>query len=145
MQVPPLNDNDLEGLLKQPLVAKVGSHGRGDEIRVTPIWFGPEADGSILMSTFEDSALVRNVRRNPKCSIAIDSRDWPYIGVHYWGTAEVEGPENDAGAIGKLFAKYFDGDVAAATDYGNQLIGWGKRVFVRFRPSRKTTWDFRQG
>jgi len=145
VQVPPLNDKDLADLLKQPLVAKVGSHGRDDEIRVTPIWFGPEPDGSILMNTFEDSGLVRNIRRNPKCSIAIDSRDWPYIGVHYWGTAAVEGPENDAAAIGKLFAKYFEGDVAAATDYGNQLMGWGKRVFVRFRPSRKTTWDFRQG
>jgi PPOX class probable F420-dependent enzyme len=145
MQVPPLNDTDLNGLLKQPLVAKIGSHDRDGEIRVTPIWFEPEADGSILMNTFEDSALVRNVRRNSRCSIAVDSRDWPYIGVHYWGTAEVTGPENDADAIGKTFAKYFEGDVAAATDYGNQLMGWGKRVFVRFRPSRKTTWDFRQG
>ena len=72
MQVPPLNDNDLNDLLKQPLVAKVGSHGRDDEIRVTPIWFGPEPDGSILMSTFEDSGLVRNVRRNPKCAVCGD-------------------------------------------------------------------------
>ena len=143
MQVPPLNDSDLNDLLKQPLVGKIGTVSRKGGVRITPIWFEPQVDGSILMNTFEDSGLVRNLRHNPKCSIAIDSRDWPYIGVHYWGTGEIEGPENDADAIGKLFAKYFEGDLAAATDYGNQLMGWGKRVFVRLRPTRKTTWDFR--
>ena len=76
-------------------------------------------------------------------SLVIDSQEWPYIGVHYWGTATIEGPENDADAIGRLFAKHFNGDLKAATDYGRQLMGWGKRVFVRFRPERSTTWDFR--
>jgi hypothetical protein len=86
---------------------------------------------------------VRNLRHNKKCSFVLDSVEWPYIGVHYWGAATVEGPENDAEAIGRLFARYFKGDRNAATDYGRQLMGWGKRVFVRFRPERSTTWDFR--
>ncbi len=37
------------------------------------------------------------------------------------------------------------GDLAGATEYGKKLIGWGKRVFIRFRPQRSTTWDFREG
>lgn len=143
MQIPPLNENGLQELKSQAVVAKIATVSRKGEPRITPIWFG--ADGnSILMNTFEDSGLVRNLRRNPKCSLLIDSVEFPYIGVHYWGTATAEGPENDADGIGKLFAKYFNGDAKAATEYGQRLIGWGKRVFVRFRPERSTTWDFRQ-
>lgn len=141
MQVPPLNDNDLKGLLAQPLVAKVASISSSGDMRVTPIWFGEDGD-SILMNTFEDSGLVKNLRHNPKCSLMVDSNDWPYIGVHYWGTATVEGPENDVEGIAKLFAPY-RGSVDEAREYGKVLIGWGTRVYVRFRAQRKTTWDFR--
>ena len=142
MKVPPLNEKDLKNLQTQPIVAKIATTSRKGDIRITPIWFGDEGD-SFLMNTFEDSGVVRNLRRNPRCSLVIDSLEWPYIGVHYWGTATIEGPENDADAIGRLFAKHFNGDLKAATDYGRQLMGWGKRVFVRFRPERSTTWDFR--
>jgi hypothetical protein len=96
------------------------------------------------MNTFDDSGLVRNLKRNPKCSLMIDTTAFPYIGVHYWGTATVEGPENDVNGMGKLYASY-RGDQETATQYSQGLVGWGKRVYVRFRPERSTTWDFRQG
>ncbi len=67
------------------------------------------------------------------------------MGVHYWGTATVEGPENDLPGMGKLFSRYVDGSEEKARAYGEKLVAWGKRVYVRFRPERKTTWDFRQG
>ena len=142
MQVPRLNERDLKELQRQPIVAKIATVSRKGAVRITPIWFGDEG-GSILMNTFEDSGLVRNLRRNPKCSLVIDSRDWPYTGVHYWGTATVEGPENDVEGIARLFAPYLNSDLDAARDYAKTLIGWGTRVYVRFRPERSTTWDFR--
>lgn len=46
--------------------------------------------------------------------------------------------------IAKLFARYVGGE-QAATEYAKQLVRWGKRVYVRFRPERSTTWDFREG
>lgn len=143
MQVPPLSERDLTELLRQPLVAKIATTSRKGEVRISPVWFGVQ-DGSFLINTFEDSGVVKNVRSTPKCSLLIDSTQWPYIGVHYWGRAAVEGPENDAAGMGALFAPYV-GSVEAATDYARKLIGWGKRVYVRFRPERHTTWDFRQG
>ncbi len=143
MQVPPLNDKDLKELLAQPLVAKIATVSAKGEPRITPIWFGDEGD-TFLMNTFEDSELVRNLRRHAGCSFLVDSRDYPYVGVHYWGAAMVEGPENDVEGIAKLFAPY-RGDIETAREYAKVLISWGTRVFVRFRPQRKTTWDFRQG
>ena len=141
MKVPALNEKDLKDLLAQPLVAKIATVSSKGDPRITPIWFSDEG-GSILMNTFEDSGLVRNLRHNPKCSFMVDSPDWPYTGVHYWGTATVEGPENDVEGMAKLFAPY-RGGLDEAREYAKTLIGWGTRVYVRFRPRRQTTWDFR--
>lgn len=141
MQVPPLNDKDLKELLAQPLIAKVATKGKRGDLRMSPVWFG-EDGGSLLINTFDDSELVHNLRRDPKCSLMVDSPDWPYTGVHYWGTATVEGPEDDVEGIAKLFAPY-RGGLDEAREYAKILIGWGTRVYVRFTPRRKTTWDFR--
>jgi len=143
MEIPTLNDEGLKELVNKPVVAKIATTSAKGEIRITPIWFGAQ-DGSFVFNTFEDSGLVRNLKGNPKCSLLIDTTEWPYIGVHYWGRATVEGPENHVSGIAKLFARYV-GSEEAATQYAKQLVGWGKRVYVRFRPDRSTTWDFRGG
>jgi hypothetical protein len=141
MKVPPLSDKDVDGLLGQPLVAKVASVSSTGDMRVTPIWFGRDGD-AFVMNTFEDSGLVKNLRHMANCSLMVDSQEWPYIGVHYWGMAKVEGPENDVEGIAKLFAPY-RGSVDEAREYAKTLIGWGPRVYVRFTPKRRVTWDFR--
>ena len=142
-QMPPLSDEGLKELLSEPLVAKLATQSSKGDIRISPIWFGAQ-DGSIVMNTFEDSGLVKNLRQNPKCSLLIDTTEYPHCGVHYWGTATVEGPENDVSGMAKMYASY-QGGVEAATEYSKQLIAWGKRVNIRFTPERKTTWDFREG
>ena len=144
MKVPGLNDSDIEDLKRQPLVAKIATASKKGNIRITPIWSWPDGD-TIMMNTFEDSRLVRNLRANQKCSLLIDSKEWPYLGVHYRGAATIEGPNNDTDGIAKAFAKYMNGDIAAATEYAKTLIGWGTRVYIRFKPARSVTWDFRQG
>jgi PPOX class probable F420-dependent enzyme len=141
-EMPQLNDDALKELLSKPLVAKLATTSQAGAIRITPIWFGAE-NGTILMSTWEDTAAVKNLKRDPKCSLLIDTTDFPYTGVHYWGSATVEGPENDVDGMAKLFASYRGGQ-EAATEYAKQLIGWGKRVYIRFTPERNTGWDFRQ-
>jgi len=141
LKVPPLSDKNLKDLLVQPLIAKVATAGKHGGLRMSPVWFG-EDGGSLLINTFDDSELVHNLRRDPKCSLMVDSPDWPYTGVHYWGTATVEGPEDDVEGIAKLFAPY-RGGLDEAREYAKILIGWGTRVYVRFTPRRKTTWDFR--
>ena len=142
-QMPPLSDEGLKELLSKPLVGKLATQSSKGEIRISPIWFSAQ-DGSIVMNTWEETGPAKNLKRNPKCSMLIDTTDFPYHGVHFWGTATVEGPENDASGMAKMFAPYV-GTEEQATEYAKQLIGWGKRIYIRFTPARKTTWDFRQG
>jgi len=143
MKLAPLSKAGFDELLHQPLVAKLATASPSGDIRITPIWFSAEPDGSFLLNTFEDSAPVKNIRRNPKCSLLIDSRDWPYFAAHYWGRASIEGPEDDADGIAKMFTPYV-GTPEGAKDYAKTLISYGTRVYIRFRPEREVSYDFRQ-
>jgi len=142
MKLKPLDDNGLKELQAQPLVAKLATTSPNGDVRISSLWYRAEPDGTFLINTFEDSAPVKNLRRNPRCSLLIDSRDWPYTGVHYWGTATVEGPNDDVAGIAAMFAPYV-GSLEGATEYARTLIGYGTRVYIRFRPRRSATWDFR--
>ena len=145
MQVPPLSDTALQELLSQPVVAKLATQSPIGDIRMTPIWFGRQPDGSFLMSTWEETAAAKNIMRNPRCSLMIDQEEaQPYYGIHYWGTASLEGPENDEDGIARLFAPY-KGGLEEARQYAQQLISWGKRIYIRFQPERSNSWDFREG
>ena len=143
MQVPTLSDQEKDKLLKSAVVAELATLSSRGDIRINPIWFGAQPDGSFLMSTWKDTGAAKNIERNPRCSLMIDqSESQPYYGVHMTGTATIEGPEDDAEAIAELFAPYRK-DLEDAREYANQLISWGKRIFIRFRPDRENTWDFR--
>jgi hypothetical protein len=143
VKLAPLSEAGHDDLLHQSLVAKVGTTSKRGDVRISPLWFGLQPDGSILLNTFEDSAVVKNLRRDPKCSLLVDSRDWPYYAVHYWGRADVEGPKDDVDGIAKMFAPYV-GSLEGATDYAKTLISYGTRVYIRFQPEREVSYDFRQ-
>lgn len=144
MKVPHLSDEALNELLSRAVVAELATTKPNGDLRITPIWFGHQ-DGSILMSTWENTVAARNIKRNPRCSMMIDYAEaQPYYGVHFYGTASIEGPENDPDAIARLFTPYI-GSYDGAFQYAQTLISWGKRIFIRFTPERKVSWDFRQG
>jgi hypothetical protein len=139
----PVSDQDRKLLQSKPLVAKLGTLSRRGDIRISPLWFRAEPDGSFLINTFEDSAPVRALRNNPRASLLIDSQEWPYHAVHYWGAATVEGPNDDVEGIASMFAPYI-GSHEGAVDYAKTLISYGTRVYIRFKPERDVSWDFRQ-
>jgi hypothetical protein len=143
MKLQPVSNESLKELLSQPLVAKLATVAKSGDLRISPLWFRAEPDGSFLINTFENSAPVKALRRDSKASLLIDSLQWPYYGIHYWGTATVEGPNDDVQGIAEMFAPYV-GSLEGARDYAKTLISYGTRVYIRFRPERHTSWDFRQ-
>jgi hypothetical protein len=93
MKLPGLSEEALEELLSMPLVAKLATHEPDATIRMTPIWFRKDSDGSILMATWRKTAAARNISIDPRCSLLIDVEERePYYGVHFFGSATIEGP-----------------------------------------------------
>ena len=142
-QMPPLSDDALKAMLSQPLVAKIATISSNGNPHISALWF-EERDGDIFFNTWGTTRAARNLKQNPKAALLIDTNEFPYSGIHYSGTAVVEGPANDEEGMAKMFARYMGADVAAAKEYAGQLISMGERIYICFTPGKHVAWDFSQ-
>ena len=57
--------------------------------QMSPVSFGTDAQGRIVIATYPQRAKIRNARRDPQVSVCVISDEWndPYVQVD--GTAEV--------------------------------------------------------
>ena len=144
MRLPPLTDQELTPYLREGVwVAKIATHNPDGTVRMTPLTYGVGEDDEIIFSSWQDSAAVRNLQRDPRASVLIDKVDQPYSGVHFTGEAET-GPETlTREQYAELFGRYI-GDFEQAAQSFDVLnsLGLGQRCFIRFRPNTKITWDF---
>ncbi len=143
MQLPGMSEEELGSFLQEPWIAKLGTLNPDGSIQMTPLWFEKTND-VFRFNTWEDTDAARNLQRDSRASLLIDSTEFPYRGVHYTGEAEVDTKESDPEEIAEMYERY-RGDYETALEYANELTSFGKRVFIRFRPSEKVTWDFSKG
>ena len=143
MKMPPLTAQELEPFVKQGRwIAKLATQNQDQSMRITPLTYGMEG-AEIVFSTWENSAAVRNIRRDGRASVLIDKADEPYAGVHCTGRAHAQSETFTAEEYGKLFGRYSGGeDQAAAQCRYLTSLGPGDRTQIRFRPETTVTWDF---
>jgi PPOX class probable F420-dependent enzyme len=144
VKLDPMKAEARQAFLKQPTVAKLATLNKDGSIRMTPIWFRHDADGSIVFGTWRNTAAARNIDRDPRCSVLIDHEvAEPYYGVHLQGTAAIEGPSNDLEGVAALYAPYKESLDQARKDVAG-LIEEAEVVYIRFTPEREISWDFRE-
>jgi PPOX class probable F420-dependent enzyme len=140
MKAPKMSADEVEEFLKASWVAKIATTNEKGTIRITPIWY--EDHGSyILMNTNAGTDLVRNLRRNKSASLLIDSEPRPPSrGVHFIGEAEVDATPSAPDDVITLWARYLASKEQAA-QYRQRLQNQA-RVFVRFYPKERITFDY---
>jgi PPOX class probable F420-dependent enzyme len=83
---------ELEGLLDfiRPRHNMILIARRGDgSPQASPVSGGVDADGRIVVSTYPERAKVRNLRRDPRCSVLVLSDEFGGAWVQVDGIAEV--------------------------------------------------------
>ncbi len=76
-------------LLNSTIPARLAFVGGSGQPHVTPIWF-LWRDGTVVMSSFANSAKVRAIKNNPRIALTIDSEEPPYQVLRIRGAAEIE-------------------------------------------------------
>jgi PPOX class probable F420-dependent enzyme len=91
---------------------------------LTPIWF-VWTDDHLWVCTGADSVKVRNVRRNPKVSVALESGNSPVAGE---GTAHVHVGGTPPPPVVDAFVAKYDWDITSDADYGAlieiEIVKW---------------------
>jgi PPOX class probable F420-dependent enzyme len=112
-----------------------------------PMWFGVEDDGAVVMTTFTKSQKIRNVERDPRVSLLVESGTVysELRGVVIYGKAElVRDKEQVLDILARVSAKSAGG-AGNAPDPGALrtalMATVPKRTGIRIRPERVVSWD----
>jgi PPOX class probable F420-dependent enzyme len=142
-----LDQEELLALLASERVAVVSSIGPRGWPHSMPMWFVPRG-GEIWIWTYAKSQKVRNLERDPRATVLVETgHEYSELrGASIEAEAEIHSdPEVVVGFAEELTLRYaegissIDGDAKAALEAQAP-----KRVAIHFKPLRTATWDHRK-
>jgi PPOX class probable F420-dependent enzyme len=141
-----MSDEELRSFLSEQMVMQCATIGPEGRPHMVPLWFVAEGDTELRGWTYAKSQKARNLERDPRATIGIEDgvRYQDLRGVMLECNVELERePEQVAGYGRELFARYTGGELDEDTrDMVEKQAG--KRVGLKFTPTRVVTWDHRK-
>jgi PPOX class probable F420-dependent enzyme len=142
-----LTGDEQRELLESERVAVVNSNGPRGWPHSMPMWFVAR-DGEVWVWTYAKSQKVRNLERDPRATILIETgREYTELrGVMIEAEAEIHRDLDTVAAFGEeLTIRYADGIESVEGDAAAALRAQAeKRVALQFKPVRTATWDHRK-
>jgi PPOX class probable F420-dependent enzyme len=121
-------------LLTGTRTAKVAVVRRDGSPLVTPVWFLPDEDGSIVFETGRESVKGHALSRDPRVSICVEDDEPPFGFVRIDGIAELSDDRDEllSWTI-RIAARYMGAD--RAEEFGRRNAA-PSEMLVRVRPER---------
>jgi PPOX class probable F420-dependent enzyme len=142
-----LGDAELLALLEAERVAVVSSLGPRGWPHSMPLWFVPR-EGEVWIWTYAKSQKVRNLERDPRATVLVETgHEYGELrGAMIEAEAEIHRDlEIVIGFAEELTLRYADGISTVEGDARAGLEAQApKRVAIHFKPLRTATWDHRR-
>ena len=108
-------------LLERPLYGALGTVGRGNTARVSPMWF--EFDGEFIRFTHTTKrAKYRNLQQNPSMSLVVFDPDRPTHYIEVIGHLAEVPADPTASFFLRLARRYGDADPTVPADSTDRVI-----------------------
>ena len=140
-QAQPMTDDEISGFLAQSLIAKLCTYNRDGTIHIAPVWFKYE-NGEMVLGTQELTQKVKNIKRDDRVSILVDTTEPRLKGVIFYGNAELM-TENVIPIRISIFKKYIDPE--NASEFAENLAKKWKPIIIRIKPKRVISFDYGKG
>jgi PPOX class probable F420-dependent enzyme len=142
-----LSDEEQRELIDSERVVMVASQGPRGWPHVMPLWYVPR-DGDIWIWTYAKSQKVKNLERDPRATLLIET-GFEYgelRGVQIEAEAELVRELDEIVEYGKqMTIRYSEGIESVEGDAAEGLRAQApKRVAIHFHPQRVATWDHRK-
>ncbi|MGZ5310242.1 MAG: pyridoxamine 5'-phosphate oxidase family protein [Solirubrobacterales bacterium] len=142
-----LSEAERAGLLDSERVVIVTSNGHRGWPHSMPMWFCVR-DGEVWVWTYAKSQKVRNLERDPRATLLVETGvEYTELrGVMIEAEAEIVRAPDAVFAFGKdLSIRYTEGIDSIEGDAAAALQAQAaKRVAIRFAPVRTASWDHRK-
>jgi PPOX class probable F420-dependent enzyme len=133
-----LQPDDLGDLLDQPLIAVLATRRRDDSVLLSPVWFEWFEGGIDIWVPTPDGGKVAHVRRDPRVSVVVFNREWPYKGCEIRGEATVLADAATFYDVLRRTAVRYDGPAAA----DRMVAEYPPGVVIRVEPGTFRGWDY---
>ena len=142
-----LTDAEQRELLESERVVVVASFGTRGWPHLMPLWYVLR-DGEVWIYTYAKSQKVRNLERDPRATLLVETgHEYAELhGVMIEAEAEIKRDHELVFEVAtQLTLRYAEGFDSIEEDAVEALRAQArKRVAVRFRPLRTATWDHRK-
>ena len=142
-----LSEEELAELLGGERIAVISSLGPRGWPHSMPMWFVPR-EGEVWIWTYAKSQKVRNLERDPRATVLIETgREYGELrGAMIEAEAEIHSePGTVVGFAEELTVRYAEGISSVDGDAKAALEAQApKRVAIQFHPRRTATWDHRK-
>jgi PPOX class probable F420-dependent enzyme len=142
-----LTAEEQRELLESERIVVVASFGPRGWPHLMPLWYVLR-DGEIWIYTYAKSQKVRNLERDPRATLLVETgHEYGELrGVEMEAEAEIHRDLDEVYEVGReLTLRYAEGLSAVEGDAAEVLKAQArKRVAVRFVPKRVTSWDHRK-
>lgn len=136
----PLSKQEIRDFLCQPNIAVVATVGPDGRPHAVPTWYEYD-EGEIVLHMGQRSRRYRNLRRNDRVALCMDTRTPPYKALVIEGRAVTEVGTDDERS--RRMAIAYLGE-AIGTRYADGIRG-SRMVIARVRPERIISWDYGRG
>ena len=137
-QLPALTGDELVAFFDQAEFARLGTLNEDGTIHIAPIFFKYD-NGQILMATQDPSRKVRNIKRDNRVSVLIDTTEVPFKGALIYGIAELDYEDVVRKRIA-IFERRLSREQAEI--YASRLSGKWKCVIIRITPVHIASFDY---
>jgi PPOX class probable F420-dependent enzyme len=142
-----LTENEQRELIESGRIVVVSSLGPRGWPHVMPLWYVPR-DGEVWVWTYAKSQKVRNLERDPRATLLIETgTEYNELrGVQIEAEAElVRDTDRVVEFANELTIRYGEGISSVEGDAAAGLEAQApKRVAIHFHPRRIATWDHRK-
>lgn len=139
-----LTDEEQRELIESERIAVVASNGPRGWPHVMPLWYVPR-EGEIWVWTYAKSQKVKNLERDPRATLLIETgTEYNELrGVQIEAEAElIRDVDRVVGFAKELTVRYSDGIESVEGDAAAGLRAQApKRVSIHFHPKRIASWD----
>ena len=141
-----MTDDEIRSFLRAHKTIILTSNGMGGFPHPMPMWFAMDDDLVVSMTTFRASQKIKNLQRDPRVSLLVESGlEYSELkGVVLYGRAELS---EDLDAIVSTLLSAAGQEVAPDDAAGRKAMSEvmkktaSKRTLIRVKPDRVVSWD----
>ena len=137
------SDEEAVDFLEQERIVTCATLGRDGWPHLMPLWYVVR-DGTLWAWTYAKSQKVRNLERDPRCTLQVEAGGSVYSelrGVMIKAETVIHRDLQTVGGVGVDLARRYSGIEVTPEQLGPQV---GKRVALEFRERSRATWDHRK-